>query len=276
MSETLQLNARARASAAEESRSSVIARTAVIMDAFSTGQPRWLLNELTEYTGLPRSTVFRLITQLVEVGWLTRDEDLQGYRLGGRIVALEERGTTNAQLRETAKPVLRELRDATGLCVQLAVLEPSGMTYYLDRVGALPGALARPSIGFRFPVENTSAGKAILAMMRPGAASDVVAKRERDSHVDLAWVRTELTAIRRNYGLASHVGGAGHRGVSSMGAAIIGPDGPIGALAISGVGALAPRCMSLVSGAAQRVSAELHPEWFAQRRRKSQANRQAA
>src|SRR5690625_6623908 len=85
------------------SRPSVITRVAAILDAFRHGPDRLLLSDLTDATGLPRSTVFRLITQLVAVGWVERDEEKQGYRIGRRMISVGERYNTHSHPRQDRK-----------------------------------------------------------------------------------------------------------------------------------------------------------------------------
>src|SRR5699024_10327648 len=89
-----------------ESRSSVITRVSAILDAFRHGPDRLLLSDLTNATGLPRSTAFRLISQLVDVGWLERDPDRQGYRIGRRMISVGQRYNTHSHLRQAAHHVL--------------------------------------------------------------------------------------------------------------------------------------------------------------------------
>lgn len=250
-----------------DSRSSVIERASIIMDAFGAGPERWLLSDLTEYTGLPRSTVFRLITQLVDVGWLERDHDRQGYRLGKRMIAVGERYGQHGDLREASHPVLNKLHAATGMFVHLAVLEKGGTIHYLDKHGSIPGVKFPSRVGFRYPIEHTSSGKAMLANMRTEAAEDIIATREQLGHVDLGWVRKELNVIRRNFGVAVINGGVKWTRTRSAGAAILGPNGPVGAISVGAFDVAVQPVFPHVLAAAQQVSNKLFPEWNEERKR---------
>ena len=57
---------------AVESRSSVVDRMTSIIRSFDDRSPSLSLADLTERSGLPKSTVHRMAEQLVDVGWLER------------------------------------------------------------------------------------------------------------------------------------------------------------------------------------------------------------
>src|ERR1700685_3536094 len=61
----------------------VLGRSAAIMEAFDGAQQVLSLADLNKRTGLPKSTLHRLVDQLCQVGWLERDHG--GYRVGLRM-----------------------------------------------------------------------------------------------------------------------------------------------------------------------------------------------
>src|SRR5690606_16501239 len=60
----------------------VLGKITSILDSFTLARPSLTLAEIRESTGLPASTVQRLVANLVSVGLL--DRDAQGYRIGVR------------------------------------------------------------------------------------------------------------------------------------------------------------------------------------------------
>lgn len=241
------------------SRPSVITRVSAILDAFRHGPDRLLLSDLTEATGLPRSTAFRLISQLVEVGWLERDHDRQGYRIGRRMISVGERHNTHSHLRQAAHHVLNEVHSISNLFVHLGVLESDGQVYYLDKIGVVPGLNFPSHVGFRWPAERTSVGKSILSMISPEEAEEIIRFRESEDQTELDVLRQELIRARRASGAATVRATVESKVIHSAGAPIMGPDGPVGAIAISGYSVDLQPLVPLALAAARKVSANLFP-----------------
>lgn len=258
-----------------DSRSSVIERVSDILDAFSKSPDRLLLSDLTEITGLPRSTAFRLLTQLVDVGWVQRDR--RGYRLGQRMIAVGKNHGNHGLIREASAQTLLDLHEATGLFVHLGVMEGPSLIHYLDRVGSMKGVIFPPSrVGFRYPIERTAAGRSILSSLDPETADAILAQREEESDSDLDYVRSAVTIARRRSGVAAVQGGLEWTKINSVAAPVMGPDGPVAAIALAGHDLSMQPLVPLVLVAARRVSAELYPRWFEERQRQAQRRRRTA
>lgn len=97
----------------------VIDRVADILDEFQGGG-HLTLSELSGRTGLPRSSVHRLLTQLVDAVGTSRGTHL---RVGTQHVRVGRTRAAPRRLHRTAHPVLHELHSATGLVAHLAVLD---------------------------------------------------------------------------------------------------------------------------------------------------------
>jgi DNA-binding IclR family transcriptional regulator len=137
----------------------VLGRIAAIMDAFNGGQQVLSLEELSERTQLPRSTLHRLAKQLCGVGWVKRDPG--GYRLGMRLFELGCLAVEGNRLQEAAFPHLQALAVKTGMSAQLGILDQAEVVY-LDRIVA--GPLQPPTRrGGRKPAYCTGLGKATIA-----------------------------------------------------------------------------------------------------------------
>lgn len=240
-----------------EPRSSVIERAALIMSAFTTVHGHLLLDDLTRHSGLPRSTAFRLAMQLVDVGWLERDADGLGFRLGPAMQALGRPGR-HETLTATARPELMALHDATHFSAHLSVIEADGMVHYVDVVrGDAPGE--PPSHrGRRFPLERTAAGKSMIAGMSSSAAERHLRERERQG-VLLDGVRRELPRIKHNRGVASRVGTIANKHVYALSAPIWGPSGAVGALSLASHKSLHPSLVPAILRSTYRIAEALHP-----------------
>ncbi len=85
-----------------EHRESVAGRISMIIGAFDAASPTLSLSQLTERTGLPKSTVHRMADQLVDYKWLERTPT--GYRLGIRFFEVGGLVSSRTHLRERALP----------------------------------------------------------------------------------------------------------------------------------------------------------------------------
>ncbi|MDC2959900.1 IclR family transcriptional regulator [Streptomyces gilvifuscus] len=118
---------------------------------------------LASACGLPKTTAYRLLDQLVELGAVERSAGR--YRIGPGMFRLGQGWQPYPGLREAAQRPLRRLAAATGTTATLAVLY-EGQTLILDRTGT---DLSRPVPDDRriWPW-YTATGKVLAAWAGPG------------------------------------------------------------------------------------------------------------
>jgi DNA-binding IclR family transcriptional regulator len=149
---------------------SVLGRAARILDGFGDRSPVLSLNQLSERTGLPKSTSYRFAEQLVALGWLERASC--GYRVGMRLFELGGLAAGQNRLREVALPELQHLAVAMNYAAHLAILD-DGEVLYLNKVRA-KGLELPTREGGRMPAHCTALGKALLAFAGEGEVERVV------------------------------------------------------------------------------------------------------
>ncbi|MEB8336123.1 IclR family transcriptional regulator [Streptomyces endophyticus] len=182
---------------------SMIERMTVILDAFDPHTPSLSLLDLADRTGLPRSTLHRILDQMIRLRWLTHSTG--GYRLGMRPLELGGRAAGHSEIRDIVTPLLHEMCRRTGLAGHLAVLDGREVVF-LDKAGGRPAARLPTRLGARLPAHTTAVGKAILATLEPGlvdsayrGALPLSTARSLRTAADL---RQELARIRGREGLA--------------------------------------------------------------------------
>jgi DNA-binding IclR family transcriptional regulator len=124
----------------------------------------------TEFTGpeiaariqRPKSSVYRLLGTLTDVGYLDQDGDTGRYRLGIRLAALGDIARHSTSLQRLARPWLQELTDATGELADLTVLAGSRLIT-VEVVESLHPISVPGLLGGQPPVHATAAGKVFLA-----------------------------------------------------------------------------------------------------------------
>ena len=128
-------------------------------------------SELARRTGLPKSTVHRIMHALADEGLLERSG--QEARLGLRLFEIGQRVPRRRVLRDAALPYMADLWEATRQTIHLAVLE--GTEVVDVEILHAPGGPDVPSrVGGRLPAHATGAGKAILAFSPPEVVQRVL------------------------------------------------------------------------------------------------------
>ena len=143
---------------------SLLARAAAIVGAFDERDPVLGLAELARRTGLPKSSVHRIVAELVSLRVLERQEEGrsgEGYRLGLWLFERGELVPAHRSLSEAALPVMEDLREATRQRIHLAVLEGVDVVY-VEILGT-SGVDVSSRTGGRIPAHATGVGKVILA-----------------------------------------------------------------------------------------------------------------
>jgi DNA-binding IclR family transcriptional regulator len=180
----------------------MVARVALIVNAFDRVGTVLRLDQVTARTGLPRSSAGRILNQLHTSGLLHHTPD--GYSLATS--TLPAAGVVDhSPLRSVASPVLERLHADTGLVVHLGVLLGVDVVY-LDKVAGSNGASVPTRVAGRSPAHASALGKAMLARLRAedldAMLGDALRKCTPATIADLPTLHQELARIRSRRGLA--------------------------------------------------------------------------
>lgn len=115
---------------------------------------------LSERLGVPRSTLHRVLSNLVAEGYLHHVPH-QGYTLGYKLIFLGARAREQRPLTRIARPFLEALAAASGATVHLGQREGSHVLY-LDKLSGDKGLEMRSRVGQRMPLVSTGVGKALM------------------------------------------------------------------------------------------------------------------
>jgi DNA-binding IclR family transcriptional regulator len=187
----------------------MVDRVVLILSIFERSSSEALTaGQISVCSGIPRSSVHRILQQLVSARWLKRHED--GYALGLRMFEIGSLVAHRSRITCAARPFIRELADRTGQVVHLDVLDQQDVVY-LDKVGSAVADRAfadtLPSrVGGRLPAHCTAAGKVLLAYSPPATVSDYHAtglrRRTEASLATPAALKAAIVAVR-NAGYAT-------------------------------------------------------------------------
>ncbi|CAB3873462.1 IclR family transcriptional regulator [Achromobacter denitrificans] len=139
-----------------------LARGIDILACFRADRPVLANKDFAQQTGLSRSAVARLTHTLVELGFLQREGERARYRLGASVLALSYPLLASMQIRQLARPLMKQLADHARGAVSLVVRDRLQMVY-VETARSNEALQTRPDIGASLPLLSSAAGKAWLA-----------------------------------------------------------------------------------------------------------------
>ncbi len=141
-------------------RRSVLGRALVVLDAFGPGELTLPVAELVRRVALPKSTVHRLVADLVAHGLLERAGT--EVCLGVHLFELGCRVPAHRRLRETGLPFMEDLYETTHQVVHLGILDGYDVLCTVRINGHADLGLPTGD-GARVPAHASALGKAMLA-----------------------------------------------------------------------------------------------------------------
>jgi DNA-binding IclR family transcriptional regulator len=162
---------------AERGPDNAVERTVAVLHALA-GQPAGAsLTELVKATGIPTTTLHRMLTQLRGTA-LVRETADGRYALAAGTMTLARSYLDGLDLREEAVRVMRPLADRTGETVHLGVLALVHVVY-LEKIDSPAPVRMYSRVGQTNPALTTSIGRAILAYSPASVLDEVLDARAR-------------------------------------------------------------------------------------------------
>jgi DNA-binding IclR family transcriptional regulator len=236
---------------------SILSKAFDLLRAFNSSERVMTLTELSEASGLAKSTVHRLLARLIELGAIEHHRG--GYKIGIEIFRI---GVTTpaAGMRDAAISHMAALHRLTGQTVHLGIIRQFDLIF-LERLSVDSAPSSLFGVGGRLPANCTALGKAILAHedMEDLASflPNPMPRMTAASITDVPAFLVELAEIRRT-GLASEHGEV-QPGLTCTAVPILVNGSAVGALSISHRAAtvLEPRIEAALRDAAALIAREI-------------------
>ncbi len=166
---------RVRASDSSNGTSTSVARAFAILDVLApAGQTGSSLTEVATRLRMSKSTAYRYLVTLEQIGTVERD-DKDRFRLGLKVIELAGRLLSNMDLRNSSAAILGELAAQTEETIHLGVPSHTEVVY-IAKVDSSYSIQMRSSIGARVPMYCTALGKSILAHSPASLLEQVVSQ----------------------------------------------------------------------------------------------------
>lgn len=165
-----------------------------ILRAFRQGSELLGNGELSERTGLPKSTVSRLTQTLVGLGMLQNEAAERAYRLAPAVLSIAHAMRTGSRVLAVAAPLMRQLAERERLNVGLAAPDRDEMVYLESIRYARRVAFRSVVSGQRVPMELTSLGRAYLSTLPAAARGELEAVFARRRPRSWGGMRAQIDA----------------------------------------------------------------------------------
>lgn len=239
----------------------ILSKAGAIIDALTT-TPQLSAAGLAEAVGEPTSSTYRLLQSLTALGWVDPAPTRGAYRLGLGLMSTGAAVEATMDVRDLARPRMRELRAEADLAVLLCYRK-GPRAVCVERFDGHDVTSVAMQVADSLPLHRGAAPLALLAHLPGGERSamvEVLADPTNEDPADAEALTAELDAIReRGYARSDQ---DVTLGIAALGAPVLNHRGElVAALSVSGlrerVLADEERISALVVAAAAAVSGDL-------------------
>jgi len=146
-----------------------------VLDCFTRTRKHLSVTEIMELTGLPRTTIHRIVASLREIGMIDQDNRRGDYRLGLKMFYYGSAVLANLDLNRHAHPHVLKLHQMTGEIVHLHMFDGSQMVC-IEREEMGEARTTTLTTIEAAPIHTTSVGKAFLAFQEESLIDRIIAE----------------------------------------------------------------------------------------------------
>ncbi len=159
-----------------KSRISTLERALSILEIIGNSNKPLDINQLANLSGIPLSSLYRLLDTLTAMGFLNRNQEDRTYSLGFKLLYLGNQARLQLPLVDVIKPFLEDLTQKTGETTNL-VVEDQGEAVYVERVDSPHPLRITHMIGKKAPLHATGVGKCLLAWRPVQEVIEIIDKK---------------------------------------------------------------------------------------------------
>ncbi|MCM2563132.1 IclR family transcriptional regulator [Lutimaribacter sp. EGI FJ00015] len=186
------------------------AKALSLLNYFTRSRPLVGLSDMARLSGLNKATVYRLMGELAEAGFVEQVGTGREYRLGPAVMRLAALREHAVPMRDVAAEVLRDLSDATQETAHFSLMQGRTLSTVTYAYSPVHGTRVTMEDADVLMLHATSSGLAVLAYSAPdlvGAVLEGPLEARTDQTItDPAHIRRMLDEIRRD-GVAESVSG---------------------------------------------------------------------
>lgn len=140
-------------------------RVVRILRCFDADATSLSVSTLAGRAGIPLASTYRLVDQLVQHDFLSKDAS-GGLRLGLGLWEVASRSSPALDLREAAMPFMKDIQAVVGQHTQLGLLQDDDVLF-IERLSGQDPVVNQARVAGRLPINKSSAGMVLLAFATP-------------------------------------------------------------------------------------------------------------
>jgi IclR family transcriptional regulator, KDG regulon repressor len=160
-----------------------VSRALHIIDIVSSEKDGLGVTEIAKQMDINKSSVYRILSTLVQYGYIEQDKETERYKLGYKFLDISSKLLESIDLRREAKPYLRELEKETNEVIHLVVYD-QGEVIYIEKLEGTETLRMHSKVGKRAPMHCTGVGKAILAHLPLNVVLEIIERKGLPKHTD--------------------------------------------------------------------------------------------
>jgi len=137
-----------------------------VVELIAQSEAPLTLDEITQLSGLPKPTAYRILGLLVRGGVIARESFDKRYFVGTRLSSIALKVQMHSPARAWRHSILVRLVDEIGETCNFTMLDGNDVVY-LDRVETSSPVRLHMDAGSRVPLHCTASGKLFLSQMTP-------------------------------------------------------------------------------------------------------------
>jgi DNA-binding IclR family transcriptional regulator len=214
----------------------VVAKTFRVIKTLSQVKSGLPLSALAREVQQPKTTVFRILFTLKQLGYVEQDPRSEIYKLT-HLLDWSTGNPVRETLKSIARPYIERILSRFEETICLGMLD-GGQILYIEILEGLRSIRMAATVNTYAPIHSTALGKSILAFLNPGEAEAILtrtplAKLTGKTITSLPALRRHLSQVRKSgYAIDNE---ETERGARCVGAPIYNVHGePFAAISVSG------------------------------------------
>ncbi len=148
-----------------------IERAFKLLECFSSDKPHMGVTELSEAIELSKATTFRIAETLEQLGYLHKDEKVQTYSIGSKVLGLGQVFLDNLDFRTVSVPYMKKIRDTLDETVSLYIVV-NGKRVCVERIHSSQALRMVVTVGEDVPLDKGASARVLLAFLNQRSAFD--------------------------------------------------------------------------------------------------------